>query len=41
MFMFEKALVGGRGYWAWIAALLAVACAGAWATARSSRRGSA
>ena len=31
MFMFEKALVGGRGYWAWITALLAVACAGAWA----------
>jgi len=29
--MFEKALVGGRGYWAWITALLAVACAGAWA----------
>jgi len=31
MFMFEKALVGGRAYWAWITALLAVACAGAWA----------
>ena len=31
MFMFEKALAGGRGYWAWITALLAVACAGAWA----------
>jgi molybdopterin-containing oxidoreductase family membrane subunit len=30
MFMFEKALDGGRGYWAWMAALLAVACAGAW-----------
>jgi molybdopterin-containing oxidoreductase family membrane subunit len=31
MFMFEKALDGGRGYWAWMTALLAVACAGAWA----------
>jgi Ni/Fe-hydrogenase subunit HybB-like protein len=30
MFMFEKALHGGRGYWAWLTALLAVACAGAW-----------
>ena len=30
MFMFEKALVGGRGYRAWMAALGAVACAGAW-----------
>jgi Ni/Fe-hydrogenase subunit HybB-like protein len=30
MFMFEKALHGGRGYWAWMTALLAVACAGAW-----------
>jgi Ni/Fe-hydrogenase subunit HybB-like protein len=30
MFMFEKALRGGRGYWGWMAALLAVACAGAW-----------
>jgi molybdopterin-containing oxidoreductase family membrane subunit len=29
--MFEKALDGGRGYWAWMTALLAVACAGAWA----------
>jgi molybdopterin-containing oxidoreductase family membrane subunit len=28
--MFEKALRGGRGYWAWMTALLAVACAGAW-----------
>jgi molybdopterin-containing oxidoreductase family membrane subunit len=33
MFMFEKALHGGRGYWAWMAALLAVACAGAWSYA--------
>ena len=31
MFMYEKALDGGRGYWAWMTALLAVACAGAWA----------
>ena len=31
MFMFEKALDGGRGYWAWMTALLAVVCAGAWA----------
>jgi Ni/Fe-hydrogenase subunit HybB-like protein len=30
MFMLEKALHGGRGYWAWMTALLAVACAGAW-----------
>jgi molybdopterin-containing oxidoreductase family membrane subunit len=30
MFMIEKALDGGRGYWAWLAALGAVACAGAW-----------
>jgi Ni/Fe-hydrogenase subunit HybB-like protein len=30
MFMFEKAFHGGRGYWAWMTALLAVACAGAW-----------
>jgi [DsrC]-trisulfide reductase subunit P len=30
MFMLEKALHGGRGYSAWMAALLAVACAGAW-----------
>jgi Ni/Fe-hydrogenase subunit HybB-like protein len=30
MFMFEKALVGGRGYWAWMAGLFAVVCAGAW-----------
>ena len=33
MFMFEKALHGGRGYWAWMTALLAVACAGAWSYA--------
>jgi Ni/Fe-hydrogenase subunit HybB-like protein len=31
MFMFEKALDGGRGYWAWMTTLVAVACAGAWA----------
>jgi Ni/Fe-hydrogenase subunit HybB-like protein len=30
MFMIEKALGGGRRYWAWIAGLLAVVCAGAW-----------
>ncbi len=30
MFMLEKALSGGRGYWTWMTALLAVACAGAW-----------
>ncbi|MCX6551991.1 MAG: polysulfide reductase NrfD [Acidobacteria bacterium] len=28
--MFEKALRGGRGYWAWMTVLLAVAGAGAW-----------
>ena len=33
MFMFEQALHGGRGYWAWMTALLAVACAGAWSYA--------
>jgi molybdopterin-containing oxidoreductase family membrane subunit len=33
MFMFEKALHGGRGYRAWMTALLAVACAGAWSYA--------
>jgi Ni/Fe-hydrogenase subunit HybB-like protein len=31
VFMFEKALVGRRGYWAWVAGLAAVVCAGAWA----------
>jgi molybdopterin-containing oxidoreductase family membrane subunit len=30
MFMLEKALSGGRGYWAWMTALLAIACAGAY-----------
>ncbi|HEY3384669.1 MAG TPA: NrfD/PsrC family molybdoenzyme membrane anchor subunit [Vicinamibacterales bacterium] len=30
MFMLEKALRGGRGYWAWTGALLAVVCVGAW-----------
>jgi molybdopterin-containing oxidoreductase family membrane subunit len=30
MFMIEKALTGGRSYWAWVAGLLAVVCAGAW-----------
>ena len=30
MFMIEKALNGGRGYWAWVTGLLAVVCAGAW-----------
>lgn len=30
MFMFEKALNGGKGYWAWMAGLFAVVCAGAW-----------
>ncbi|HEX7487233.1 MAG TPA: NrfD/PsrC family molybdoenzyme membrane anchor subunit [Vicinamibacterales bacterium] len=28
--MLEKSLHGGRGYWAWMAALMAVVCAGAW-----------
>jgi molybdopterin-containing oxidoreductase family membrane subunit len=28
--MLEKALHGGRGYWAWMTGLLAVVCAGAW-----------
>jgi Ni/Fe-hydrogenase subunit HybB-like protein len=30
MFMIEKALNGGRGYWSWVTGLLAVVCAGAW-----------
>lgn len=30
MFMFEKALRGGWGYWTWMAGLLAVVSAGAW-----------
>jgi Ni/Fe-hydrogenase subunit HybB-like protein len=30
MFMIEKALNGGRGYWIWMTGLLAVVCAGAW-----------
>jgi Ni/Fe-hydrogenase subunit HybB-like protein len=30
MFMIEKALNGGRSYWAWVTGLLAVVCAGAW-----------
>jgi Ni/Fe-hydrogenase subunit HybB-like protein len=30
MFMIEKSLNGGRGYWAWVTGLLAVVCAGAW-----------
>ncbi len=30
MFLLEKALSGGRGYWTWMTALLAGACAGAW-----------
>ena len=39
MFMFEKALRGGRGYWGWMAALLAVACAGAWGYAAQLQTG--
>jgi Ni/Fe-hydrogenase subunit HybB-like protein len=39
MFMFEKALTGGKGYWAWIAALLAVACAGGWCYAAQLQTG--
>jgi len=34
MFMIEKALLGGRRYWAWLGALAAVACLGAAAYAR-------
>jgi Ni/Fe-hydrogenase subunit HybB-like protein len=39
MFMFEKALEGGRGYWAWMTALLAVVCAGAWSYAAQLQTG--
>jgi Ni/Fe-hydrogenase subunit HybB-like protein len=39
MFMFEKALRGGRGYWGWMAALAAVACAGAWSYAAQLQTG--
>jgi Ni/Fe-hydrogenase subunit HybB-like protein len=37
--MFEKALHGGRGYWAWMAALAAVACLGAWGYSGQLRTG--
>jgi len=39
MFMFEKALAGGRRYWAWIAGLAAVVCAGAWCYALQLQAG--
>lgn len=39
MFMLEKALRGGRGYGAWMGALLAVACAGAWGYAGQLQTG--
>jgi Ni/Fe-hydrogenase subunit HybB-like protein len=37
--MFEKALHGSRGYWAWMTTLAAVACLGAWAYAEQFRTG--
>jgi [DsrC]-trisulfide reductase subunit P len=37
--MLEKALHGGRGYWAWMAGLLAIVCAGAWCYALQLRVG--
>jgi molybdopterin-containing oxidoreductase family membrane subunit len=39
MFMLEKALTGGRRYWLWLAALLAIVCAAAWCYALQLRVG--
>ncbi len=39
MFMLEKTLTGGRRYWLWMAALLAIVCAAAWCYALQLRVG--